>query len=140
MNASPEGPQINFELPPQPASPEAGEQGAEQAVEAPPARRETVGKQPSQPVALPPVPTDVPAADQPIVAVPPQDLTGPVRTPHATTQDSDRIEPVWINKVKNVVASTQDDPYRQKDEMSKVKADYIQKRFNKTIKTDEAAA
>ncbi len=133
----PRGP--NFELPEvQPPTPEAGEQGAEQSVEAPPARQEQVGKQAPQPV-LPPVPPVMPVADQPVIAAPPDD-TAAAPTAFVQAQDSDHIESVWLDKAKDVIARTQDDPYLQKHEMSRVKAEYIQKRFGKQIKTDEAAA
>src|SRR6266576_3319080 len=54
--------------------------------------------------------------------------------------DSDRIEKQWIDKAKAVVSQTQDDPYEQKNAMGHVKADYIKKRFNKTIKTDDSVS
>jgi hypothetical protein len=53
--------------------------------------------------------------------------------------DSDRIEKQWVERAKSIVAETQDDPYTQKKKMSKVKADYIKKRFDKTIPADDAA-
>lgn len=129
----------NFELPLQPPSPE-GEQSAEQAVEALGARPETVGKQAPAP-ALPAIPYDIPAVDQPVIAAPPQDVGAPIQVdPQAVASDGDRIEQEWVDKAKAIIARTQDDPYLQKDQMSRIKAEYIQKRFNKTIKTDEAAA
>lgn len=129
----------NFELPPVPASPE-GEAGQEQAAEAPAAAPEAAGKQAPKP-ALPAFPDDIPAVDQPVIALPPQDQSAPVRTdPKSIADDTDRIEQEWVDKAKNIIARTRDDPYLQKDQMSKIKAEYIQKRFNKTIKTDEAAA
>lgn len=132
-----EGPK--FELPAQPVSPE-DEARQEPAVEAPAARPEQSGSQPKQP-ALPAVPDDIPTADQPVIAAPPQDVIVPVPTdPRSVADDSERIEREWVDKVKNIIAQTQDDPHLQKQEMSKVKAEYIQKRFNKTIKTDEAKA
>lgn len=129
----------NFELPAQPQAPES-ESRQEQTAEAPPARPEQAGKQPKQP-ALPAVPDDIPTVDQPVIAAPPQDLTaaGPA-DPKAIAADTERIEREWVDKVKNIIAHTQDDPHLQKEQMSKVKAEYIQKRFNKTIKTDEAKA
>lgn len=54
--------------------------------------------------------------------------------------DGDRIERQWVDKAKTVASSTKDDPYTQKNEMSKVKADYIKSRFNKTIRIDGEAA
>ena len=51
--------------------------------------------------------------------------------------DADLIEKQWVTRAKSIVAQTQDDPYKQKKEMGKVKAEYIKKRFNKTIPTDD---
>jgi hypothetical protein len=131
-----EGP--NFELP-QPLSTES-QPGQEKTAEAPPSRPEQVGKEPAQPV-LPAVPDDIPIADQPVIGGPTQDVIAPVPTdPKAIADDTDHIEREWVDKVKNIVAHTQDDPHLQKEQMSRIKAEYIQKRFNKTIKTDEAAA
>ena len=140
MNPNREG-QSNFELPAEAQPrPELGQQGQEQRVEAPPARPEQVGKQAPRPV-LPAVPQDIPAVDQPVIAVPPDD-TAALATPtsFAQAKDGDHIETQWVDRAKSVIAHTQDDPYMQKHEMSRVKAEYIQKRFGKQIKTDEAAA
>ena len=125
----------NFELP-QPAAPEA-ETRQEQAVEAPPARPEQAGKQAKAP-ALPKVPDDIPAVDKPVVAAPPQDVKP--SGPHATAADTERIEPVWVNKVKDIETHTVDDPHKRSVEMNKVKTEYKLQRFNKQAKTDEAAA
>ncbi|MBX4197293.1 hypothetical protein KW801_01905 [Candidatus Saccharibacteria bacterium] len=135
-----ESSQANFELPPQPVGPEGEDQRQEMAQEAPAAAPETVGKQAPAP-ALQAIPDDIPAIDAPIIAVPAPDTTVPAHpASDHPAHDSDHIEPLWVNKAKEVIARTQDDPYLQKSEMSKVKADYIQKRFGKQIKTDEAAA
>lgn len=66
---------------------------------------------------------------------------GPVSPSTADLQaaDADLIEKEWIQRAKSIVAKTAEDPRKQKDEMSRVKADYIKKRYNKTIKTDETA-
>jgi hypothetical protein len=53
--------------------------------------------------------------------------------------DVDLIEKEWVDRAKAIVEATQDDPHKQKSEISKVKAEYIQKRFNKTIKVDTPA-
>ena len=127
----------NFELPREPQTPEV-EQDQEHTAEAPPARQEQVGKQPPKP-ALPAVP-DIPAADQPVIATSQDSVTPVPLDPKAAAANADKIEREWIDKVKNVVARTQEDPHLQKEQVSQVKAEYIQKRFNKTIKTDEAAA
>jgi hypothetical protein len=139
MNPNREGPQLNFELPAQPPSVEGQDQKQEKATEAPAAPAEQATKQPAQP-ALPAV-SDIPVADTPVIAVPVQDSTtsGFPAADHSA-QDSERIEPIWVDKAKAIISQTREDPYMQKTEMSRVKAEYIQKRFNKQIKTDDAPA
>jgi hypothetical protein len=135
---NPKGGETNFELPPQPLGPEGEDQRQERGQEAPAAAPETAGKRPPAP-ALPTVPDDIPAADAPVIAAPAPPSAVPAHpVSDHPAHDSDHIEPVWVNKAKEVIARTQDDPYMQKDEMSKVKADYIQKRFGKEIKTEES--
>ena len=138
----------NFELPAQAETPEqSGEQVEEKAVEQQrPATQEAgVGKRAPQPGS-----TAV-ADDQTAVQVPSDTTTTPAgqKTPTGSVSpltadlkagDGELIEKDWIDRTKTIAAKTSDDPHRQKSEMSKVKADYIQKRFNKKIKTDEAAA
>lgn len=48
--------------------------------------------------------------------------------------DTDLIEKEWINVLQNIVKHTSEDPYTQQAEISKVKADYMKKRYNKDIK------
>jgi hypothetical protein len=134
MNPNREGGQFNYELPPQPESHEGDDQRQERGQETAPAPQEKVGRQ-APPPALPAIPDDIPAADTPVVAVPADDTSAhPV--PDGSAKDADRIEPVWLDKAKDIIAKTHDDPYLQKDQMSKVKADYIAKRFGKQIKTE----
>ena len=63
-----------------------------------------------------------------------------VTTTASQADDTDRIEKEWVDKAKTVIGRTKDDPFEQKSEMSRVKADYIQKRFHKTIRTDDAVS
>jgi hypothetical protein len=55
----------------------------------------------------------------------------------AIADDVDLIEKEWVAKAKEIVAETKDDPYSQNKEMTKVKAEYIKKRYNKVIKLSE---
>jgi len=55
----------------------------------------------------------------------------------AVADDNDLIEKEWVNKAKQIVASTRDDPYQQSKELTVFKADYMQKRYNKTLKLGE---
>jgi len=53
-------------------------------------------------------------------------------------EDGDLIEKVWVQKAKEIVERTRNDPYNKNLEINKVKKDYIQKRYQKDVKlTDE---
>lgn len=47
--------------------------------------------------------------------------------------DTDLIEKEWVEKAKQIVANMSDDPYKQQQELSKLKADYLKKRYNKEV-------
>jgi len=51
-------------------------------------------------------------------------------------EDVDLIEKHWVEKAKEIVDKTADDPYTQKNEISKVGAEYKKTRFDKTVPTD----
>jgi hypothetical protein len=53
-----------------------------------------------------------------------------------TAEDVDLIEKAWVEKAKVIVKSTIGDPRKQNLELSKVKADYLMKRYNKEIKVN----
>lgn len=48
--------------------------------------------------------------------------------------DTDLIEKEWVNKAKQIVEQTKHDPHLQTNEMSKFKAEYQKKRYNKDVK------
>lgn len=131
----------SFELPREQVenAPERDEAGQERSVERAPARPEKSAQQLKQP-ALPVVPDDIPAADTPTIAAPPDDASQSIQAHQTAIKDSDHIESEWVDKAKSIISQTQNDPYQQKYDMSKVKAEYIRKRFGKEIKTDETAA
>ena len=138
----------SFELPTQQEAPEqSAEELHEQAVEQqrPASQEAGVGKRAPQPgsttvpdtpvIPQAPVTPAAPPADDQAQKLPVSPVTADLKA-----DDGDLIEKQWIERTRLIVDKTHDDPHRQKNEMSKVKADYIQKRFNKTIKTDEASA
>jgi hypothetical protein len=112
---------------------------------APPAPMIENGVATSPPVAVPAVPSGqtappiMPTIPLPLLATPRsgvQSATNPINPSlgFQVADDKDVIEPEWINKAKAIVAQTGDDPYRQTEELTVFKADYMQKRYNKTIK------
>lgn len=81
------------------------------------------------PLPLPATPSSSPPlSQQPLQTATAQALSFQV------ADDKDVIEPEWVNKAKSIVDQTSDDPYKQSEELTVFKADYMQKRYNKTIK------
>lgn len=128
--------QPEFELPtPAEGLEKTGEKGLERAA-APEKRGEQATTSISPPVSDPQalIAAAQAAATTPAVPAP----SAPARSGGMVADDVDLIEKEWVERAKAIVAQTQDDPHAQKSQMSKVKAEYIQKRFNKTVKTDDA--
>jgi hypothetical protein len=51
--------------------------------------------------------------------------------------DGDLIEKEWVNKAKQIVEANRNDPYKQSEELTVFKADYMKKRYDKNIKLSE---
>ena len=66
-----------------------------------------------------------------------QAVIGAIPVPEEAN-DLDLIEKEWVLKAKQIVEHTFDDPYTQQAEISKMKADYMKKRWGKDIKTIES--
>ena len=47
--------------------------------------------------------------------------------------DEDLIEREWVDKVKKIIALTKDDPYERNRVIAQLQADYLKKRYNKTL-------
>ena len=54
-----------------------------------------------------------------------------------TADDNDLIEKEWVTKAKQIIEKTRDNPYQQSQELTNFKSDYMQKRYNKSIKMSE---
>lgn len=56
-------------------------------------------------------------------------------TPDPTiAADDDVIEKEWVDKAKKVITQTKGDPYAKEREVSKLQANYMQKRYGKQVK------
>lgn len=51
--------------------------------------------------------------------------------------DSDLIEKAWVKTAKAIIEQTREDPYKQNKEITKVKAEYVKKRYNRDIKIND---
>jgi hypothetical protein len=93
------------------------------------------------PASEPPLPVQMTA--QPPVPAAPQPQAAPALSTQVTgtpamAADNDVIEPEWILKTKQIIAETRDNPYKQVQRINQLKADYMQKRYNKTVKLPDA--
>lgn len=128
------GENLNHEATPAPIS--GGEASDGLMNEAQPSHQESSpSKQPSAPT-LPVTPVNMPTA-QPVVI--PNDTDDDAKSLADSNSQvdahPDRIEKQWVDKAKAIVMQTKDDPFTQKDEMSKIKSEYIKSRFNKSLKS-----
>lgn len=127
-------PQPSFELPPVQPDTLPGP-----AIEAPPAVPER-NTQPSAPAPAGPAPAQ-PVADPAWGHTPaaPAPVSDPMtQGAPQIADDNDLIEKEWVLKAKQIVAATKEDPYVQNRELSRFKADYLKKRYNKDIKVEDA--
>lgn len=92
-------------------------------------------KQTSAPT-LPIAPTNIPTVATPLIPNDDASQDDSADGGDSRSTNPDRIEKQWIDKAKAIVNQSKDDPYRQKTDMSKIKAEYIKTRFNKAIKTE----
>lgn len=68
------------------------------------------------------VETEARPADMPTISVP------------NIADDVDLIEKDWINKIKDTIHITKGDPYERARQLALLKSEYLQKRYQKTIK------
>lgn len=47
--------------------------------------------------------------------------------------DDDLIEKEWVDKAKKIIIATRDDPHRREQEVGKLQADYLMKRYGKEL-------
>lgn len=59
-----------------------------------------------------------------------------VNTPE-NASDSDLIEKEWVEKAKEIVDKTRSNPYKQQEELAKMKADYLKKRYNREVRPSD---
>ena len=53
----------------------------------------------------------------------------------AVASDDDLIEKEWVDKAKQIISSTRDDPARREKEVGRLQADYLKKRYGKELGT-----
>jgi len=79
---------------------------------------------------LPPPPKSARASG--VAGVP--DAPGMADLGSAIVDDGDLIEKEWINRVRHIISSTRNDPYKQSEQLAALRAEYMKKRYGKDIK------
>lgn len=110
----------------------------------------------SEPVAIPLPPAPATAVGQPAQNAQPllgEESVQPIQNAQAlrtndvvdTTKsitekivnDQDLIEKEYVEKAKKIVNANRDDPYKQSQALTEFRSEYMQKEYNKSIKTDK---
>lgn len=87
------------------------------------------------------VPADntTPTLPMPVLPVPPVPVMDDTTTQSVTddnpaaANDDDLIEKEWVDKAKQIIVQTRDDPYRREQEVSRLQVDYLRKRYGKEL-------
>lgn len=77
--------------------------------------------------------TPIPVLPTPVVASPTPALPATDDDVPITANDDDLIEKEWVDKVKQVIAETKDDPYARERAISKLQIEYIRRRYGREI-------
>jgi hypothetical protein len=114
---------------PMPSAPERGPIATPERAEPSIERGQERSGQSQPPVVPIPLPTPVPQT--PVADDTTQDSS---QNDNPTTAgDDDLIEAEWVNKAKKIIAETRDDPHRREQEVGKLQADYLRKRYGKEL-------
>ncbi|HET8689999.1 MAG TPA: hypothetical protein VFL81_01010 [Candidatus Saccharimonadales bacterium] len=85
---------------------------------------------------------DTPPPQAPSIPLPPiqqpvksdDDLTVPAADGNPlAANDDDLIEKEWVDKAKQIISETKNDPYAQEKAVNRLQADYLQKRYGRTV-------
>ena len=114
-------------LPPLETGLERGQERFEQAAEAGARISDAAATASATAIATPAAPVQVPAQD-------PQVTT--TATPMVAA-DEDLIEKEWVDKAKDIITKTKDDPHARTAQVNALQRDYLQKRYGKVVGASE---
>lgn len=82
------------------------------------------------------------AAATPVVvpaqpAPPPTTTAQPSSTTPLVAGDEDLIEKEWVDKAKEIIEQTKDDPHARTQKVNELQRDYLQKRYGKVVGASE---
>jgi hypothetical protein len=113
-----------------PVGPSSAEQAPVQGQRDPTSLQSAAPALPIAPLPLPPTPSGMATASS-------DSATNTSAMSPVVADDTDLIEKEWVSKAKEIVERTRENPYQQSKELNLFKADYMKKRYNKTLKLSE---
>ena len=122
------GPENVPSLPPLDASLERGHQRVEQAAEAGAKISDAAAASAAVAIATPVAPAQVPTDTTQAAAT----TVSPI-----VAGDEDLIEKEWVDKAKEIIGQTRDDPHARTAKVNQLQRDYLQKRYGKVIGATE---
>jgi hypothetical protein len=128
---SPANQSQGFEQAPLPPSPEISDETRAERVEQ---------RSEATPAAVNAMPVLPPLQTVPVPTAPSTDggqATSVADDNPIAANDDDLIEKEWVDKAKKIILQTKDDPYRREQEVSKLQADYLRKRYGKELGVSE---
>lgn len=121
------GPEQVPTLPPLEAAPVNGQERFEQAAEA--------GARVSDAAAASTTATAIAAPVAPVQAPAGQQVAS--TTTPMVAADEDLIEKEWVDKAKEIITQTKDDPHARTAQVNALQRDYLQKRYGKIVGTSD---
>lgn len=121
------GPESMPSLPPIDSRFERGQERVEQVAEASARVSDAASSTPVVPVmAVPAAPVQDPPVQQS------QSSSSPL-----VAADEDLIEKEWVDKAKEIIEQTRDDPHARTQKVNELQRDYLQKRYGKVVGASE---
>lgn len=114
----------SYEVPPNFASPETEQHATPERVE----QRSAVELAPPP---VMPLPVMIPVTEAPaptIDPVPPAGVVNPI-----AANDDDDIEKEWVDRAKQVIIQTKDNPYAREKAIGELQRDYLMKRYGRQV-------
>lgn len=131
----------NINLPPAPAEQTVSQNvGEKPSVQSPEQAPGVAEQAPRAAIAAMPVSSPIPpptSSTQPLAAQNDDVVSTTKSVKAGLIEDSDLIEKEWVDKAKRIVERTREDPHQQSELITEVRADYMKKHYNKTIKTSK---
>jgi hypothetical protein len=115
----------SYEIPPNYASPEKEQPQYERAIE-----RSPIEIAPPMP---PQAPVQTPPVSMPVVLPQVSDDSAVQSSNPISANDDDVIEKEWVDRAKQVLAQTREDPYQREKAIGELQRDYLMKRYGKQL-------